>query len=503
MVNYTDDIKKRIRNPKYLNLITTAEDAAKYIKNGMVIGMSGFTPSDYPKLIPLALIERKKAGEDIKVDVYAGATLGQEVDVKMVQEGMIRKRLPFMNNPVPRAAVNNNDMLFIDMHLSQSAQYVNYGFLPEVDIAVVEVLGITEDGDLIPSTAVGNTAAFIRACDCVLVEIAMKKPMQMEGMHDIWYLDNPPNRREIPIYKPSDRIGTPTIPCGWEKIKAIVLSDGADSPKELAPIDETSRVISKHVIAFLQKEVEEGRLTEQLLPLQSGVGNVANAVLVGLQDAPFHHLTAYTEVVQDAMLDLLRTGKLDFVSATCATLSPEGLKNFFRDIDFFRDKIIFRPQEISNHPETARRLGVIAINTAIEADIYGNVNSSHIMGTRIMNGIGGSGDFSRNAAITIFTTPSTAKNGDISSIVPMVSHVDHTEHEVMVLVTEFGYADLRGLAPKERAVKIIENCVHPDYRDKLMDYFVRACEKQPSQTPHILKEALSWHVRFEETGTMK
>lgn len=503
MINYTEELKKRIRNPEYLNLITTAEEAAKHIENGMVIGMSGFTPSDYPKLIPLALIDRKKVGEDIKVDIYAGATLGQEVDVQMVQEGMIRKRLPFMNNPVPRAAVNNGEMLFLDMHLSQSAQYVNYGFIPKLDFAMVEVLGITEDGDLIPSTAVGNTAAFVRACDSVLVEIAMKKPLEMEGMHDIWYLENPPNRREIPIYKPYDRIGTPVIPCGWDKIKAIVLSDGADSPKELAPMDETSEKISKHVIAFLQKEVEEGRLTQQLLPLQSGVGNVANAVLVGLQDAPFQHLTAYTEVVQDAMLDLLRTGKMDFVSATCATLSPTGLKDFFRDIEFFRDKIIFRPQEISNNPEIARRLGVIAINTAIEADIYGNINSSHIMGSRIMNGIGGSGDFSRNAAITIFTTPSTAKNGEISSIVPMVSHVDHTEHEVMVLVTEFGYADLRGLAPKERAVKIIENCAHPDYREKLMDYFQRACQKQPCQTPHILKEALSWHIKFEEKGTMK
>ena len=74
----------------------------------------------------------------------------------------------------------------------------------------------------------------------------------------------------------------------------------------------------------------------------------------------------------------------------------------------------------------------------IEADIYGNVNSTHIMGSSIQNGIGGSGDFARNAYISMFLSPSTAKSGAISCIVPMVSHVDHTEHDVHVIVTEQG-----------------------------------------------------------------
>src|SRR5690625_5970183 len=77
----------------------------------------------------------------------------------------------------------------------------------------------------------------------------------------------------------------------------------------------------------------------------------------------------------------------------------------------------------------------------------------------MMNGIGGSGDFARNARLAIFVTKSLAKGGDISSIVPFVTHVDHTEHDVDVIVTEQGYADIRGLAPVQRAEKIIENCV--------------------------------------------
>ena len=119
----------------------------------------------------------------------------------------------------------------------------------------------------------------------------------------------------------------------------------------------------------------------------------------------------------------------------------------FGNLERYKDKLVLRPQEISNHPEVVRRLGIIGINTALEFDIYGNVNSTHVGGTKMMNGIGGSGDFARNAHLAIFVTKSIAKGGNISSVVPMVSHVDHTEHDVDILVTEQGLADLRGLAP--------------------------------------------------------
>lgn len=388
------------------------------------------------------------------------------------------------------------------MHLSQSPQYLNYGTLNKMDIAIVEGLAITEEGNIVPTTAVGNAPAFIKNADKVIVEINLLKPMSMEGMADIATLANPPHRKPIPICHPADRIGTPYMECGFDKIAAVVITDMQDKTRPLGEVDETSKKISENIIRFFQKEVEESRLTTSLLPLQSGVGSVANAVLYGLCDSEYENLTCYTEVVQDSMLDLLRSGKATVASTTALSPSPAALETFLKEVDFFRDKIILRPQEISNNPEVIRRLGVIAMNTAIEADIYGNVNSTHIMGSKMMNGIGGSGDFSRNAAISIFSTPSTAKGGKISSIVPMVSHVDHTEHEVMVLVTEQGYADLRGLSPKERAVKIIENCAHPDFKEELMDYFERACDSSAQHTPHILREALSWHSRFLETGSM-
>lgn len=492
----------RLRDEKALALVRSAEEAAEIIKDGMTVGVSGFTPSGYPKAVPLALAERAKGGEKIKIDLYSGASVGPEIDAALTEAGVIKKRLPYHTNATIRGKINEGEVEYIDMHLSQSTQYVNYGMLNKIDVAIVEGLAITEEGHIIPTTAVGNAPAFIKNADQVIVEINLKKPMSLEGMADIVLLDNPPNRKPIGICNPADRIGMPYMECGFDKIAAVVITDMQDKTRPLGEVDDASKEISNNIIKFFDREVASGRLTNSLLPLQSGVGSVANAVLYGLCDSEYENLTCYTEVVQDSMLDLLRSGKANMASTTALSPSPAALEEFLDEVDFFRDKIILRPQEISNNPEVVRRLGVIAMNTAIEADIYGNVNSSHIMGSKMMNGIGGSGDFSRNGAITIFSTPSTAKGGKISSIVPMVSHVDHTEHEVMVLVTEQGYADLRGLSPKERAVKIIENCAHPDFKEELMSYFKRACDSSALHTPHILTEALSWHSRYLDTGSM-
>ena len=156
-------------------------------------------------------------------------------------------------------------------------------------------------------------------------------------------------------------------------------------------------------------------------------------------------------------------GRLTAASTTSLTLSSEVLQTVYDNMDFFAPRIVLRPQELSNHPGVVLRLGVIAMNTALEIDIYGNVNSSHVFGTDIMNGVGGSGEFTRNAYLSIYMCPSIAKGGKISSIVPMVPHVDNNEHSVQVVVTEQGLADLRGLGPMQRAKAIIEKCAHPAY----------------------------------------
>jgi succinyl-CoA:acetate CoA-transferase len=296
-------------------------------------------------------------------------------------------------------------------------------------------------------------------------------------------------------------VGVPYIDIPFEKIVAVVITDKADSTSTVQPPDSETAAIAGHLVRFFENEIKAKRLTRRLLPLQAGIGTIANAVMGGFADSPFEHLTMYSEVLQDSTFDLFDSGKLDFASGSSITLSPSKSAQVFGDFERYKDRLVLRPQEVSNHPEVIRRLGIIAINTALEADIYGNVNSTHVQGTHMMNGIGGSGDFARNAYLSVFATKSTAKGGKISSIVPMVAHVDHTEHDVDIIVTELGLADLRGLAPRERAEVIINNCVAQPYQDMLRAYVAQA-KQRGGQTPHVLEQAFAWHTRYRETGSM-
>ena len=264
-----------------------------------------------------------------------------------------------------------------------------------------------------------------------------------------------------------------------------------------------SSQIGANVVNFLISEYRAGRLPAEFLPLQSGVGNVANAVLYGLGEAKeLPNFMMYTEVIQDAVLELLKLGKCTFASTCSMTFSNKTEEELFSNLDYFHDKILMRPAEISNNPEVIRRIGVIAMNTALEADIFGAVNSSHVLGTKMMNGIGGSGDFTRNAFISIFSCPSVTKGGVLSNIVPMVTHTDSSEYSVDVLVTDQGIADLRGLDPVQRAERIINNCAHPDYRPLLRDYLNMGINGRGGQTPHTLSAAFAFHNAFNETGDM-
>ncbi len=498
----------RVRFPEFLSRTMTAEQAAALIPHGVNVGMSGFTGAGYPKALPQAIAQHARsehaAGRPYKINVWTGASTAAEMDGALAEAGALGQRLPFNTDPTCRARINAGEIDFIDMHLSHVAQHAWFGFLGPMSVAVVEVLGVTEDGRLIPSTAVGNNKTWLEIADKVILEVNTKPPAKMEGMHDIYYgTAIPPRRVPIALTHADDRIGEPYLRVDPAKVVAVVETHKGDRDNVFAQPDANSNLIAASIIDFLAHEMKMGRLPKEMLPIQSGVGNVANAVLAGLLTGPFENLLGFTEVLQDGMLDLLRAGKMSKASATSISLSGSAYRDFEENIDFYRERIILRPQEISNHPELVRRLGVIAMNSMIEADIYGNINSTHVMGTGMMNGIGGSGDFARNGYLSFFVTPSVAKGGKISCIVPMCSHVDHTEHDTQIIVTEQGLADLRGLSPRKRAQVIIDRCAHPDFRPQLQDYFDRAQRQGALHTPHILGEALSWHQRFVETGDMR
>ncbi|RXZ02321.1 acetyl-CoA hydrolase/transferase family protein [Fictibacillus sp. S7] len=495
-----ESVCKRIRDQRLHDRIVSAEEAASWIEDGMTLGLSGFTRAGDVKAVPFALAKRAEENP-LKVNVFTGASLGSDVDKLFAEKNMINKRLPFQADATMRKGINAGDFHFVDQHLSHTSEWIRSNVLDTIDFAILEAIAVTEEGMVIPTTSIGNSMVFSQHAKNIIIEINTAQTELLEGIHDLYEPGPQGERQPIPLSAPSDRIGVKGIQVDVDKIRGIVFTHQEDSPSTIIEPDEETVVMAQHLITFLREEIKAGRLTEKLAPLQSGIGSVANAVFHGLLDSEFTDLEVYSEVLQDAVFDLLDAGKVKFASCCSITLSSEKMKSVFSNFETYRDRLLLRPQEISNHPELIRRMGLISINTALELDIYGNVNSTHVMGTKMMNGIGGSGDFARNARLGIFVTKSIAKDGKISSIVPFVSHVDHTEHDVDVIVTEQGYADLRGLAPRERVQKIIENCAHPLYRDQLNEYYQEALKKG-GQTPHVLEKAFSWHTNFEKNGTM-
>ena len=482
----------------------TADEAATYVKHDDNVGFSGFTPAGCPKVIPEAIARRAeqehKEGRPFKIGMFTGASTGDHLDGALARAEAVKFRTPYQSNKDMRALLNAHGAEYFDMHLSELAQSLRYGFLGRVDVAIVEAVDVTEDGEIVPAEGVGILPTICRMADKILIELNRFHPKELRGIHDIYEPEDPPMRREIPVYKPSDRIGQPFVKVDPKKIVGVVETNREPDGSKFAPLDDVTLAIGRNVSDFLVGEMKAGRLPKSFLPLQSGVGNVANAVLGCMGDneaiPPF---TVYTEVIQDAVIKLMKQGRVTFASGCSLSVSHEALREIYSRLDFYKDKLLLRPQEISNNPEVVRRLGVITINTALEADIFGNVNSTHVLGTKMMNGIGGSGDFTRSGYVSIFTTPSTAKDGKISSFVPMVSHLDHSEHSVKVIISEYGVADLRGKSPVQRAREIIERCAHPDYRPLLHAYLDRGVK---GHTPQSLDACFAFHRAFIETGDM-
>lgn len=439
----------RLRTPCLFDKIVSADEAATLITDGMNVGVSGFTPSGYPKKTTLALAKAIKAGKKCRINIWSGASVGPEIEETLAEVGGISGRMPYYaaSNKTLSRQINTGSVTYIDQHLSHFAQQIDYGFYGDVDVAIVEAAAINADGSIVLGSGVGNTPMLVKHAKKIIVEVNTSIPLTLEGMHDIYICSKPPERTEIPIYHVGDRIGSPYVSCGLDRITCIVESDIVDHVRNLSAPDDTSKKIAANLVDFLEHEQRHGRLPQQMLPLQSGVGSIANAVLMGLAESKFENLTMYSEILQDSVFKLIKCGKVTQASGCAFTPSPTVWEMYKEDPELYRNRIVLRPLDISNNPEVIRRLGVISMNTPLEFDIYGQANSTHVMGNRMMNGIGDSGDYMRNGYLTIFSTPSTAKGGNISSVVPMVSHADHTEHDTMVFITEQGVADIRGLSP--------------------------------------------------------
>ncbi len=485
--------------------VLSADEAAAMINDGDFLGFSGFTPAGSAKAVPRSLAARARdmhdRGEPFRVRVLTGASTSDDLDEALAQVNAISWRAPYQSSRSLRKRINNQETSFLDIHLSHLPQMLDYGFLGKINTAIVEAIDVTADGRIYLSSSVGCTPSILADAEKVIVEINAYHSQRLWEMHDIRRLPRPPHRDPIPIQHPLSKIGTPFCSVRPEQIVGVVYNDESDGVPSFSPPDEVSSRIGGHIVEFLSREMHAGRIPPEFLPLQAGVGNVSNAVMANLGAHPeIPRFQMYTEVIQDTQIALMKDEKLTGVSTSAMSLSDGTMRTVYDNMDFFGPRIVLRPQELTNHPGVVRRLGVIGINTVLEMDIYGCANSTHVCGTLLMNGIGGSGDFVRNCYMSILQAPSTAKGGKISTVVPMCSHIDHNEHSVNVLVTEQGLADLRGLGPVERAERIIDKCAHPDYKDYLFDYIERA---PMGHIRHDLGRCFDLHRAYMETGDMR
>ncbi|HOX52393.1 MAG TPA: acetyl-CoA hydrolase/transferase C-terminal domain-containing protein, partial [Fibrobacteria bacterium] len=374
------------------------KEAANLIQHDMTVGFSGFTPAGSPKVVSLSLADKAKAeheaGRPFKIGVVTGASTGDSLDGALARADAIKFRTPYQSNGDLRKALNEGRAEFFDMHLSQLQQTLRSGALGKIDMAVVEAADVTDDGEILLTSGVGSIPTTARMADKVIIELNVAHSKDLHGIHDIFEPADPPFRQPIPITSVRDRIGTPRLKIDPKKIVGIVDNNRPDEVKGFDELTDVTRQIGANAASFLVGELRAGRIPSQFLPIQSGVGNIANAVMAALNDAKdIPAFEMYTEVIQDAVFDLIDSGKVKFASGCSFTISPPVQKRLYDDLKRYRQHLILRPQEISNNPEVVRRLGLITMNTALEADIFGNINSTHVLGRSMMNGIGGSGDF--------------------------------------------------------------------------------------------------------------
>ena len=238
-----------------------------------------------------------------------------------------------------------------------------------------------------------------------------------------------------------------------------------------------SSPIHNQIGAHVASLIEDGAV------LQCGIGGIPDAVLPNLMDR--HDLGIHTELISDNVIPLVEAG---VITGERKNFKPRkiilgfvlGSKQLF---DFVDENPIFEfhPSAYTNDPfRIAQNHRMVAINSAIEVDLTGQVCAETI-GARFYSGFGGQLDFIRGAARSkggkpIIAMPSTAKDGEVSRIVPRLAHgagVLTGRADVHYVVTEYGVAYLHGKTIRQRAEALIQTA-HPKFRNELYEY----CEQQ-------------------------
>jgi succinyl-CoA:acetate CoA-transferase len=469
--------------------VVDAEAAAEVVPEEATLVTSGFGSVGYPKAVPAALA---RSGRELSLTVVSGGSAGEAIDVDLVEAGAVERRIPYQAERPAREAINDGEIAFHDRHIAALGDDVAYGGLVDADLAVVEAVAVGEDW-FVPAMSVGPVPAFVRAADRLIVEVNDVPPLALARLHDIHRREPPPDREPIPLSEPGERVADAKVRFDPGKLAAVVRTSRADKAYSFRDPTADDRAIAANLGDFLAREVERNPILADRITLQFGVGSLGNALMGELSGMEFgdREVVYFGELIQDGLVEMVDEGALTVASATAMAVTPECQRRVFDDVERYAERMVLRPSFVSNAAETVDRFGVVGVNSALEVDVYGNANSTHVNGSHLLNGIGGSGDFNRNSPLAITALPSTAKGGEISRVVPMVPHPDHTEHDIDVIITEQGVADLRGLDPRERAELLVAECAHPDVRPALRSYLERA-EAGGGHVPHDLETAFDW-----------
>jgi len=494
------ELRKKIMDP--------IEVVKEVIPRKGTIAHSGLGQIGSPKIIPECLAKYvEETGEKFELNVYTSGSAAPELDGSLAKIGAIKRRYTYQNNPHVREKINSGYTQYMDILLGEFGYYLMNDILNDlcgpIDVAIIEATKINKDGSIVPSLSLDIIPILIKKAKKIIIEVNATRPPEIEGIHDVYL---PESNKPIPITDVKDRIGTTHVKCDLDKIAGIVITNKPESRVFYGKPTWVEEKIVENLFDFLQHEISKGKIPKSLYPLETGIGPIGDLIPIKLTEYEFKDVKVWTEVAQISYLDPLDNGVVTGISGTVLYMPPEEKeksKRFVENAKEYKKHIVLRPSVITNNHGIISRLKVIALNQAIEVDIYGNINVTHVLGSKVINGIGGSGEFARASYLSVYLLSSTTRNGKISRIVPMVTHVDIPDHDVDVIVTEVGWADLRGLSPRERAKRIIENCASDNYKDELWNYYEEACRRVGGHIPHILSKAFFMHERFMKTGTMK
>ncbi|MBM3136624.1 MAG: hypothetical protein FJZ98_00365 [Chloroflexi bacterium] len=502
---YQKNEHKLKRQPKMIDRIspslstrmTSAVIASEVIMNGMTVAMSGYAMAGYPKAVPEELVRQKQKGQNLAINLITGANVPW-LDELLGGSEVISERVPMCAHKALSSQVNSHRVRYVEQQMCKMPRLLRSHSFGNIDVVVIEALAVTEEG-LIPTTSVGLAKYFLEAADEIIVEVNSAQPELLYGLHDVYIPEPPPATKPIPLTGCTDRIGLAFIPFNTSRIKFIVETDKSENDPQSSAYTSESKKIAETLFSFLEHEYHTkngGRLP----PIQLGFGNIAEAIADFLQTSEFSDLQFFCGGISENILKLLGSGKATGISTAGITMNENSAK-LLKKIANLREKLVLRNGDMINNSEIIGRLGVMALNTGIEIDIYGNVNSSHIGGNNVVNGIGGGANFAQNAGLSVLLIPSVSKGGAISNIVPMVSHQDICEHDIDIVITENGYVDLRGMDDLNRAEAIISTCASDKYKQKLFDYF-HISKQLGGHHPQNPLMAFEWHSRLKETGTM-